>query len=396
MVCCPRSPYQALKEGAWYLEPSSRPSQPYDPGEWLITSMTRFQGTALQLVVFKPTFWLLVGTHLGLYHVNTTIYALPVFDEALMIGLPASLLIFLVVFYCGNCYTRYFELYNHVSELNYLVFDWVLQVAFIYEDAERSPTGKRVEPKERKLREWMAVRRMLASLHLLFYTIDPEEPKKSCLGRIAKSENPFLGADIHEDEWEELLSRQLLRKHEVNRLKHYNGVKFILPIKWALAELAASLRPEDRMKLQAKNYETLQEIASSFQKRALLTLSIQQQPVPLAYFHLLKLMLTFVNALISYTLIGVFQEELTVGLVGFVFIILALLGLQEIAIAMSDPFGRDYDDFDTEQICLNAYGNAVEYLRERDVKMQPFDKLDATEEAIRRNPLLSSSDAKKG
>ena len=69
----------------------------------------------------------------------------------------------------------------------------------------------------------------------------------------------------------------------------------MLPIKWALSELANSLRPEDRMKLQAKNYETLQEIASNFQKRALLTLSIQQQPVPLAYFHLLKLMLVAVN-----------------------------------------------------------------------------------------------------
>ena len=51
--------------------------------------------------------------------------------------------------------------------------------------------------------------------------------------------------------------------------------------RWALSELANSLRPQDRMKMQAKNYETLQEIASNFQKRALLTLSIQQQPVPL-------------------------------------------------------------------------------------------------------------------
>ena len=138
-----------------------------------------------------------------------------------MIGLPASLLIFLVVFYCGNCYTRYFELYNHVSEMNYLVFDWVLQVSFIYEDAERS--GSKMDLKQRKMREWMAVRRMLAALHLLFYTIDPEEPRKSCLGRITKHENPFLGADIHDDEWNELLERQLLRPHEISRLKAYSA-----------------------------------------------------------------------------------------------------------------------------------------------------------------------------
>ena len=68
--------------------------------------------------------------------------------------------------------------------------------------------------------------------------------------------------------------------------------------------------------------------------------------------------------------------------------VLALLGLQEIAVSMSDPFGRDYDDFDTEQICLNAYGNAVEYLRERDVKMRTFEELEKNEASIARNPLL--------
>lgn len=34
---------------------------------------------------------------------------------------------------------------------------------------------------------------------------------------------------------------------------------------------------------------------------------------------------------------------------------------------MSDPFGKDDADFDIEQMCRDAYGNAVEYMRERAV-----------------------------
>ena len=82
------------------------------------------------------------------------------------------------------------------------------------------------------------------------------------------------------------------------------------------------------MKNQARNYEALQEIASSFQHKALMMLSLQGQPVLLAYFHLLKLMLVFVNGLISYSIIGVFEHQLVIGYVGFIFIITALLGLQ--------------------------------------------------------------------
>ena len=40
-----------------------------------------------------------------------------------------------------------------------------------------------------------------------------------------------------------------------------------------------------------------------------------------------------------------------------------LLGLQEIAGAMADPFGVDDTDFDTHKLCYDAYRNAVAYLR---------------------------------
>ena len=40
-----------------------------------------------------------------------------------------------------------------------------------------------------------------------------------------------------------------------------------------------------------------------------------------------------------------------------------LIGLQEIAAAMADPFGTDDTDFDTRKVCEDAYLNAVAYLK---------------------------------
>jgi len=100
-------------------------------------------------------------------------------------------------------------------------------------------------------------------------------------------------------------------------------------------------------------------------------------------------MLVFVNALISYSIIGVFEHQLIIGYVGFIFIITALLGLQEIAISMSDPFGKDDADFDIEQMCRDAYGNAVEYMRERSTRMPTFKELE-DDSTLALNPLLIS------
>ena len=40
----------------------------------------------------------------------------------------------------------------------------------------------------------------------------------------------------------------------------------------------------------ARNYEAMQQIAADFQARALMMVTLLQQPVPLAYYHILKLM----------------------------------------------------------------------------------------------------------
>jgi len=51
-------------------------------------------------------------------------------------------------------------------------------------------------------------------------------------------------------------------------------------------------------------------------------------------------------------------------MLNFLVMLFTMLGLQEIAVAMSDPFGDDDADFDTSRLIAHAYDNVVEYTNE--------------------------------
>lgn len=68
-----------------------------------------------------------------------------------------------------------------------------------------------------------------------------------------------------------------------------------------------------------------------------------------------------------YAFVDIFETEDGVGLwwvsvSTFAVVTGMLLGLQEIAVAMSNPFGDDATDFDTRTLCRDATDNAIAYL----------------------------------
>ena len=72
--------------------------------------------------------------------------------------------------------------------------------------------------------------------------------------------------------------------------------------------------------------------------------------------------------LISYAFVHIFESEPGeysmhyVSVITYAIVAGMLLGLQEIAVSMSNPFGDDATDFDTRTLCHDAYNNAVSYL----------------------------------
>ena len=76
---------------------------PYDPQMSLLAIFLHWRGTVWPLVLQKSMFWVLMGMHVCLLIANEYYVTLPSMDVSIVIGLPASLLIFLTVFYNGNC-----------------------------------------------------------------------------------------------------------------------------------------------------------------------------------------------------------------------------------------------------------------------------------------------------
>mmetsp|Transcript_34094 Transcript_34094/g.100196 ORF Transcript_34094/g.100196 Transcript_34094/m.100196 type:complete len:158 (+) Transcript_34094:62-535(+) len=73
-------------------------------------------------------------------------------------------------------------------------------------------------------------------------------------------------------------------------------------------------------------------------------------------------MLIVTLGLVGYALIGLLGGNPAFTLLCFCIFAVIELGLQEIAAAMSDPFGDDDIDFDTEGLLSSAYNNAISYL----------------------------------
>jgi predicted membrane chloride channel (bestrophin family) len=362
---------------------------PYDPQENLIASFSRWRGTVLPLVLTNTSFWLLMIIHVALLTFNEYVRELTPMDSSIVIGLPASLLIFLTVFYNGNCYTRFFELWEKSSEIASIVNNWILQTAFIFEElADDVPEVNKTELTGVSADDdsmWLAARRILSAMYLLFMALDSsiDSSNIDCIGRAKALPNIMNGDGVDDDEYAILIRQGLLTETEVQHLKAYPGFKAQVPIKWALNELRQVCKPEDRTQNQARNYEAMCDIAAQFNKTAVLIVTLMQQPVPFVYFHVLKSMMIVVNSLIAYELVNVFEDSWVLSIITFAVVAAMLLGLQEIAGRMADPFGTDDTDFDTHTLCADTYKNAVLYLKTK----YPAD---VSEEKQAFNPLKST------
>ena len=343
---------------------------PYLPDEGVLATFSRWRGTILPYILdpMSSMMWPLVLFQLTLHYVNDYVLedGLPPMDEAFLIGLPAALLIFLTVFYNSNCYSRFFELWGHTCDLIAVVNNWVLQTAFIFEELDVQDGNLDGKLFDIDLWDamWTVTRRVLASMFMLFMQLDVgvEKEDKDWLGRPKRLPNIMHGDGLDESEYEVLVKKGLLTWNEVKFIKTYKGFKCQVPIKWALNEVRALCKPEDRMQNQARNYEAMQEIAANFNKTAVKMTALMQQPVPFVYFHVLKLMMLVVLGTIAYELVTLFEGMWVVSMFTFVVVAAMLLGLMEIANKMSDPFGTDDTDFDTHKLCDDAYRNAVAYL----------------------------------
>ena len=241
--------------------------------------------------------------------------------------------------------------------------------------------------------QWNATRLMLASMHIMYYTSQTSEG----------------GKDISATEWKSIVDRQLLSTEEIAIVQQYKGNQQFLMVVWALDEVEHGLRSAVRPTAtpDAASGEVFdafggdrycvgdllsafRDLAFTFRGHCGQINNWMNQPVPFPYFHILTVLLQVDLLLISCTPLpaphGPCLRAMPSGrlrraadscvcneaegastpftAVVYFVICLVFLGLREVAIAMSDPFGVDDTDFDLESMLSRTYKNAIACLKD--------------------------------
>lgn len=358
-----------------------------------LTVLFRWRGTIMPAVLCRPVMWLLLSAHIGFLYLH--IYQQDVVMPHLpwkLTAVPTALLTFFLVFYSGNCYARYFQLHAHCVGINGLVMVWanLIQTHF----GHQGPHFK-----------WNLMRLYLAGLYSHY----------SVLGGDNKlNEEGVSQKGLSEAEWAVL--KKYLTAAEIQQLRSFSGFKPFVPIVWALSDIKTALWERDGNILQTgstppslpkdtpaaqgtptasgrpatakdvptdtgspkvkskvrlpvlttmpqlKIFDSFESAGFAFRAHCGQTAALMAQPVPYPYFHTLKLLLLLSLMVVGYAQVQLLNDKWVTSLPLYAMVCGIMIGLQEVAIAMSDPFGDDAIDLDVPGYLRSANTNAVAFL----------------------------------
>jgi len=287
-----------------------------------------WKGTVLPMVLCRPVFWMLNATHMVLFYLHfyrTDIHMPPMAWKTCTI--PIFLLTIFLVFFAKSCLSRYFALYKKCMAMALAVDNYTSLLRDYFPVA-----------KEEEL--FSLARYPIASLYLTYFQLS--------------GVNSDGGASITESEATQLTNNGLLTPAEMKQVQAYKGFRPFLMQMWALKSIAHRLHndPAKRPGISLKSFET-QILKLREQSHDIV--DWVNAPVPFPYFHTVNLMLVLNLLLCAYALI---DFETVVTFPCFFVISLVALGLKETSSALSDPFGTDEVDFDTDEYMKSVLKSA--------------------------------------
>ena len=184
-----------------------------------------------------------------------------------------TLLVFFLVYYGGQCYKRYYDMYTACMNMAGDVQCWVGLARVYFPQATPDIL-------------WNLSRHMVASVYFLYFE----------LGGLASDG----GRVITEAEWSVLFRSSLISQSERKVLEKYRGSRFFLMQSWAL-RLAADQMAKAEVKAPGAEKEGIRELekhALSLRANGGSISNLLKQPVPFPMYHTLMLMMS-VNLLIT-------------------------------------------------------------------------------------------------
>lgn len=346
----------------------------YNPHELKIAFIFKWRGTIFPLVLSDPMFWFLMIVHVMLLIVHGALLAdggpgLPPLEwNASTVAM--GLLTFFLVFFSNHCYQRYFELHGNCTAIGRTMWQWAHLIRTNF--AKKSAAQK-----------WNLMRPFLGAMHIHYAFLRCEE-----------DDDGQEQQGVSTEEWRAMRRTNLFTRAEVEQLHAYRGNMSFLAASWALGEVKSAVlrdRPDPSQEALPDHAVTVAQSAKDadanhsfdgslitvpqlivfnqfeatvrdFCKEVNATMEILAQPVPFPYFHILKLQLLVALLVLSYALVEITDANAFLSLTCYSITLLVMIGLQQVAIAMSDPFGSDDVDFELEAFIGAAYDNAVALL----------------------------------
>ena len=300
-----------------------------------VTGFFRWRGTVFPSVLCRPAIWGLTLIHCILLYIHMRLgidWGMIVKDVAPddVSKVSTTFLVFFLVYYSGQCYARYYQMYTACMAMAGDVQCWV-GLARVY-----FPTA----PADIL---WNLSRHMVASVYFLYFE----------LGGLASDG----GRIITEAEWSVLFRSSLISESERKVLEKYRGSRFFLMQSWALRLASEQIVKDGTAK--GADVRSFEQYVLSLRANGAKISNLLKQPVPYPMYHLLMLMLNVNLIVTSYAMI---EANTVMSIPVFFIICFVCLGLKETSVALSDPFGMDAVDFETDVFMARIMINTKELI----------------------------------
>jgi predicted membrane chloride channel (bestrophin family) len=295
----------------------------YNPNVGIFATLTQVSASVMPDIIRRAEVWYLFALHLMfciLYHHGI----LPDNDmmhlDASSMKVLSALTTFFEVFYTNECYDRYVDLYKMTRASFSTTFDFIFGLRAIMRQQHHQYTR-------------LAGRYAMASTMLHFLQMN----------------------GVHPDEaWGHLFEQGFAKQEEREYLSHFALKEQCgILLHWS-ADVVYHGFVEARSPT-AMTKDALQNLVemATLQIRLHDTTSL---PVPFQYFHLLTLMVCMNLVLWSFEL--AMDNHLFSPIVFFAMEVV-YIGMLDIAVQLSNPFGTDSVDFDTHQWLLQSFRTTV-------------------------------------
>mmetsp|Transcript_11309 Transcript_11309/g.26010 ORF Transcript_11309/g.26010 Transcript_11309/m.26010 type:complete len:565 (-) Transcript_11309:125-1819(-) len=302
----------------------------YNPARPLIVSALGWKAATFRIIVRRFEFWFYIALHVAL------LLILKLSDFSLGGAFPfeattpvSFFMIFMIIFYNGQCYDRYQEFYVNVMNCLHSAVFFVheLCVTFHYPEVEKHRIT--------------ATRFIMAAVFIFYMNVTGGMPGRN--------------------EWNEVITKGLLMPWEVRLLQEYPGGRVTLILtSWALRAVQAALVKDCFFQEHSPHIAHVHNRLNEHVHRLVISCNrisyLLALPIPFPYFHLLNIVL---NCNFGILAVALATFEMYSSIVAYAFALLIFMGIREVSNSLADPFGTDDVDFPVEQFLDHTFNDAM-------------------------------------